>query len=804
MVSDTENNRNQIDLSLIIPTYNESDNILHLVDKLSFSLESVISGKYELIIVDDNSPDRTWQIAQSLTAQYPSLRVIRRTADRGLSSAVICGWEEAAGEILGVMDGDLQHPPATLLQMLDEIKKGADLVVASRHITGGGISDWHIGRRFLSRGAQLLGLLILPEILTQVSDPMSGYFLVRRAAIANKTLNPIGYKILLEVLAKGEISEIAEAGYIFQERLEGETKVTSKHYFDYLHHLVRLRINLFGRLLKWSSIDDKEEEPWLQPPIRFKIFVIILIALGTFFRFTHLDQKAFCGDEPWTALAISGHTVAEVRQEINDHRNPFSISALDTYQHLNPDRGVGSTINYLVTSDPQHPPLYYAIVRLWAQLLGDSPAALRSLSALISLFLLPSVYWICLELFESSTVGWISMALVAVSPLQIFFAQESRQYSLWMVTILVSTAAFLRASRRQTASSWGIYCLSTVLGLYTHLLTGLVLMAHGAYALMRYGLHHRKIVCSYLLSTLISSCLFLPWAIILVRHISTAINLTSGWGKKLIDSPLDLIAIYFARLSRPLFDLNLTSDIHLFDSFKLEGPAYYSLFSLVLGLIILTSSGYFLVCKLSSKPTHLLIILIAIFSGISLLVWDLGYGGVRSIQIRYQLPFYLFEELTLAYILGLGIAQSQLWKRKFWQSVLLLTITFGLISDIKFLHDGHWWSRSENQFTTRVAQVIQQSETLEKSLIFVDESPVRLGDLLYLSRTLSQTYLLSAANNVAITIPMEYDKVFFLEKKTIRSFQVLEKNDSYVLDELIKPQKTSPKGLWQFTRIKVS
>lgn len=227
--------------SLIIPTYNEGPNVQDMVRRLSELLDPVLPGQYELIVVDDDSPDYTWKLAQEMVTDYPQLRVMRRQHERGLSTAVIRGWQAAQGEILGVIDGDLQHPPAVLLQLLAAIEQGADLAVASRHVTGGGVSEWSATRRFLSRGAQLLGLLMLPGVLGRVSDPMSGYFLVRRSAIVDRALSPVGYKILLEVLGRGNIQQIAEVGYVFQERQEGESKVTWKQYVHYLHHLWRLR-----------------------------------------------------------------------------------------------------------------------------------------------------------------------------------------------------------------------------------------------------------------------------------------------------------------------------------------------------------------------------------------------------------------------------------------------------------------------------------------------------------------------------------------------------------------------------------
>lgn len=230
-----------VQFSLVIPTYKESGNVESIVKQLTRLLDGYIPGDYELILVDDDSPDGTWEIAQDLTATFSQLRVMRRQQERGLSSAVIRGWQAARGEILGVIDADLQHPPEVLLKLLSEVQQGADMAVASRHVEGGGVSEWSVVRRFLSRGAQVLGLIILPNVVGRVTDPMSGYFMVRRSAIAESTMNPKGYKILLEVIGRGNIVQIAEVGYVFQERLEGESKVTWKQYIDYIHHLAKLR-----------------------------------------------------------------------------------------------------------------------------------------------------------------------------------------------------------------------------------------------------------------------------------------------------------------------------------------------------------------------------------------------------------------------------------------------------------------------------------------------------------------------------------------------------------------------------------
>lgn len=236
------NQDERLQLSIILPTYNEAKNLEEMVRRLTGLLDGKMPSGYEIIVVDDNSPDGTAELALRLTSGYPQLRVMRRVDERGLSTAVIRGWQAARGEILAVIDADLQHPPEVALNLRAEMERGADLAVASRHVEGGGVSDWSALRRVLSRAAQLVGLLILPEVVGKVSDPMSGYFMVRRSALIGAELNPLGYKILIEVIARGRCRWIGETPYVFRERVEGESKVSRKVYFDYLRHLLRLRL----------------------------------------------------------------------------------------------------------------------------------------------------------------------------------------------------------------------------------------------------------------------------------------------------------------------------------------------------------------------------------------------------------------------------------------------------------------------------------------------------------------------------------------------------------------------------------
>jgi dolichol-phosphate mannosyltransferase len=233
-----------LDLSLVLPTYNESAHIDAIVGQLIAVLDGIPALRYEIIIVDDDSPDRTSEKALQLSHKFPQVRAIRRPDQRDLSTAVLRGWQLARGDVFAVMDADLQHPPETLSELWRAIRRGADLAVASRNIEGGGVSDWTLPRRIVSRCAQLLGLVVLPEVTGKVSDPMSGYFMVRRSALEGRQLNPLGYKILVEVLARGTVEKIAEVPYVFRETPDRPSKHSAAVFTQYLKHLTRIRIHL--------------------------------------------------------------------------------------------------------------------------------------------------------------------------------------------------------------------------------------------------------------------------------------------------------------------------------------------------------------------------------------------------------------------------------------------------------------------------------------------------------------------------------------------------------------------------------
>jgi|ERR1700722_11014061 dolichol-phosphate mannosyltransferase len=223
-------------LSVISPTLNEAECVPRLVEELERALENI---SYEILIVDDNSPDGTWSIAQNISLTNPRVRFLRRMQNPGLGAAVIDGFSAAEGDVLACIDADLQHDPRILARMLEELQQGAEIVVGSRHVYGGSASDWGRLRRIQSWIANKMVQLLLG---VRLKDPMSGYFLVWRKDFCEirEHLNGEGFKILLEILSHLHASKIIEVPYAFRPRMQGQSKLSGRIILQFLHQLWRL------------------------------------------------------------------------------------------------------------------------------------------------------------------------------------------------------------------------------------------------------------------------------------------------------------------------------------------------------------------------------------------------------------------------------------------------------------------------------------------------------------------------------------------------------------------------------------
>jgi len=230
-------------VAVVVPTYREAESIPHLVQRLGKVREEA-SIDLELFIMDDDSGDGTERVVEALALNWVTL--VTRTTNRGLSYAVLDGLMRTTSDVIVVMDADLSHPPEKIPEMLVELAKGAEVVVGSRFAEGGSTADdWGFFRWLNSRVATLMALP-----LTQLSDPMSGFFALRRETFAaGRDFNPIGYKILLEIVIKCRCRQVLDIPIHFDNRRYGESKLSFREQLRYIQHLRRLYIYKYGT---WS------------------------------------------------------------------------------------------------------------------------------------------------------------------------------------------------------------------------------------------------------------------------------------------------------------------------------------------------------------------------------------------------------------------------------------------------------------------------------------------------------------------------------------------------------------------------
>ena len=225
-------------LTLVVPTYNERDRLPDLV-KAIFDAYQQGGVEADLVVVDDNSPDGTGRVADDLATRYP-ITVIHRAGKLGLGTAVVAGFNASVARIVGVMDADLSHPPALVPRMLAAmLESGADFVIGSRYIPGGGTRNWPLSRQLMSRLACLAA-----RPLTRVVDATSGLFLIRRDLARTVRISAGGFKICLELLVRARPASVVEVPYVFSDRAAGESKMNTREalgYFTQLRDLWRFQ-----------------------------------------------------------------------------------------------------------------------------------------------------------------------------------------------------------------------------------------------------------------------------------------------------------------------------------------------------------------------------------------------------------------------------------------------------------------------------------------------------------------------------------------------------------------------------------
>jgi dolichol-phosphate mannosyltransferase len=315
-------------ITIVVPTYKEVESLPHLIDRIG-AVRAAHGLEIDLLIVDDDSRDGSLEL---VTARpEPWVEFVVRTADRGLSQAVLEGFRRARGDVLVCMDGDLSHPPEALPAMLRKLEDGADFVVGSRYIKGGTTShDWGVLRWLNSRVATFLA-----RPLTTIEDPMAGFFLFLRSTFAaGRDFSPVGYKIGLELIVKCGCERVVEVPIRFEDRRYGESKLTLAQQVNYLRHLRRLYIFKYGA---WSEL------------LQF----LVVGALGTVVNLAILT--ALLGVGASTRVAVGAAIfVSMCSNFVLNRRFSFAVARsgpwLRQFVGFLAASSIGALINYFVTT----------------------------------------------------------------------------------------------------------------------------------------------------------------------------------------------------------------------------------------------------------------------------------------------------------------------------------------------------------------------------------------------------------------------------------------------------------------------
>ena len=456
----------------------------------------------------------------------------------------------------------------------------------------------------------------------------------------------------------------------------------------------------------------------------------IAILLGIGFRFFELDRKLYWHDEAYTSLRAAGFTRQEIDDELFQNRI-VPAPELQKYQRIKPESTAADTIHSLALEDPQHPPLYFLMARIWMQEFGSSLTASRTLPALLSLLSLPLMYALAQELFASNLTSLLATALLALSPFDILFAQTARQYSLLTAIVIGSSLLLLRAVRLQSWSNWVLYALSIAIGFYTHPFFSLTLIGHGIFVICYClfvtpkKLRGHVINSQFFLAVTAALILYIPWIYVLGSNLQRA-SATTDWTRV---SPgwLYLVKLWILSFTALFFDLDFGFD-NIF-TYLARVP-----------FLILIIAAIYQIFYLASRSTWLFVLTSIFVPFLILALPDLIIGGKRSAVSRYLISCFPGVQLAVAYLLANSVTAG----RRFWQFIMAAVFTASIVSCVVSSFSDTWWSKDLSYFNAEVARNINQeaiaNRSIKDTIVISDRGNdfTNMGDLLSLSYLLDK------------------------------------------------------------------
>jgi uncharacterized membrane protein len=428
-------------------------------------------------------------------------------------------------------------------------------------------------------------------------------------------------------------------------------------------------------------------------PLVGLIALSLVIVAGLLLRWLNLGHSVYWGDEVYSSIRIFGHRTAELRTAIAQGE-VVTAATIQTFQQLSPLKGIGATLQSLAIEDAHLTPLYFVLVRIWASIFGDSVVAIRSFSALCGCLLLPVTYGLAIALFQRQRVAMAATALVAVSPIQLIYAQEARMYSLWTLTVAVAALLLLRALQSQRPRDWWRLTGALTLMLYSHFLSVIMLGGFSLYVLLTQW-RQRHTLWAFARSSLIAIGALSPWLWIFLHR-----RIVDNNDQEAFSGSMNVVLMlknWFSNFRRGLIDFNTS----------LQDSPLQALLLLGFSVICLGIFGWAVVALWRSRDRSAALFVIMLMVTLPVALFGDSLAGL--LPPRWILPSYLGLQLLFAAFLG-GPAARRLgsqWRLK--PALLALLLVVGLASCLTLVRSESWWHRGMSECNLRAARLIDQS-----------------------------------------------------------------------------------------------
>jgi uncharacterized membrane protein len=462
------------------------------------------------------------------------------------------------------------------------------------------------------------------------------------------------------------------------------------------------------------------------------VVAIAVVVFGVVARFTELGRLFYFHDEATTSLRVSGRTDADVERAVAGRW----LTARDLSAFQRPSgRSLVDSIHSLAVDDPQHPPLYFGLARLWPDVAGSSPAALRALSAAIGTIAFAAVGWLAWELFAGALTVLLAVALFAVSPFQILYAQQAREYALWTLLTAAASAALLAALRTRGRRMWGLYALLLTASLYTFPNAVLVAAAHGIYVAAR----ERRALFRFAVCAAAAVVLFVPWLGVIVLE-RGAFEAGTSWTSEAIPFA-ELVKSWIVTAAVPLVDVSSLSGGDL----ALGGAA-----------VALEVAALVIVWRAAARSAALFVLLLVLVPVLPLAIADAATGGIRSTIPRYLAPTMLGLSLALAFALARGLAAVRPAPRLAAGLASGLVVAAGVASYAHRLDARVWWTADDGAAATSLA--VSRTLDAHPRSVLVATGPGTVLELSHYLRPSTRIYV--ALDGRLPSLPRDADAVY--------------------------------------------